>query len=521
MTSQVQSQKKRNPIARVVDHVFTHTVMVILLTIRNVFQSNKYLFAMMGAPAAQPILEWAGRHKAYAAYKIAKQHCPAYQKFLAENPHQAPRNASQLALVPYTDKPNYVKRFKMESRCCGGEIDAEGVKVDTSSGSSGAPNFWPRGKHERADLKRSLQRFFELHYRYGQKSAKKLVLLNCFALGPWATGQTVHEALIDVAIMHPVGVDKEKLQAALNFFDPKEYTFIVLGYPPFIREFVDTTSVDLTKYELHAIVGGEAISEPARAYLKRYFQTVYSSFGASDLEINLGLEHEFSIWLRQQCIANPELSERLFGRKNAPMIFQYNAADYRVDKSAIGELIFTVNRSIILAPKIRYNLKDEGGSVPMRRALKVLKELNIDCSTMPKRYLHFPLLYLFGRSDLMVTINGCNIYPDNLQTVLGKRPDVYQAVNSYQLEVRDDDPVLGKTLTIHLERTEKQQPLPELNQLADFLFTSLKEVNQDFRESFREDSMRQKFFVVIHDYAKGPFEGIDKRVKNPYTGKHS
>ena len=36
------------------------------------------------------------------------------------------------------------------------------------------------------------------------------------------------------------------------------------------------------------MVGGEGITEALRAYLLRHFKSVVSSYGASDLEINIG-----------------------------------------------------------------------------------------------------------------------------------------------------------------------------------------------------------------------------------------
>ncbi len=44
------------------------------------------------------------------------------------------------------------------------------------------------------------------------------------------------------------------------------------------------------------------------------------------------------------------------------MIFQYNAADYIVETAESGELLYTIVRLTGAAPKIRYNLRDLGGT---------------------------------------------------------------------------------------------------------------------------------------------------------------
>ena len=136
---------------------------------------------------------------------------------------------------------------------------------------------------------------------------------------------------------------------------------LIFGYPPFIKSFVDTTQLDLKQYRMDLIVGGEGISEPLRTHLLKYFQTVISSYGASDLEINIGVETELTINLRRLCMKDRELSQALFGRELPPMIFQYNALDYIIETTSDGELVFTIGRQTSAAPKLRYNLHDLGG----------------------------------------------------------------------------------------------------------------------------------------------------------------
>src|SRR5204863_1767743 len=111
------------------------------------------------------------------------------------------------------------------------------------------------------------------------------LLLNCFALGPWATGMNVSMSLVDVGILKSIGPDQKKLENTLSLFGTG-YRYLVFGYPPFIKSFVDTTALDLSQYHMDLVVGGEGISEGLRAHLLKSFQSVISSYGASDLEIN-------------------------------------------------------------------------------------------------------------------------------------------------------------------------------------------------------------------------------------------
>ena len=80
--------------------------------------------------------------------------------------------------------------------------------IDESSGSSGTPNNWVRGPGERASVKRLLQHGYALTYR-----DRPLFVLNCFTLGPWATGMNVSMSLLDVTIMKSIGPDRARLHS--------------------------------------------------------------------------------------------------------------------------------------------------------------------------------------------------------------------------------------------------------------------------------------------------------------------
>jgi phenylacetate-CoA ligase len=162
--------------------------------------------------------------------------------------------------LPITTKENYVKKYSLTDRCYYGKLPPAGVVIDESSGSSGVPNNWVRSAEEREDVKRILQLNYQLIYR-----DSGCILLNCFALGPWATGMNVSMSLVDVGVLKSVGPDQKKLENSLELFGPS-YRYLIFGYPPFIKSFVDTTHLDLTKYRMDLIVGGEGISEPLRIW---------------------------------------------------------------------------------------------------------------------------------------------------------------------------------------------------------------------------------------------------------------
>ena len=217
----------------------------------------------------------------------------------------------QLSDLPITTKNNYVKKYSLVDRCYYGKMPAAGVVIDESSGSSGVPNNWVRSAEEREDVRRILQLNYQLIYR-----DSGCILLNCFALGPWATGMNVSMSLVDVGILKSIGPDQKKLENSLELFGTN-YRYLVFGYPPFIKSFVDTARLDLKQYRMDLIVGGEGISEPLRTHLLQYFQTVISSYGASDLEINIGVETDLTINLRRLCMKDRRALADTFWTRNA------------------------------------------------------------------------------------------------------------------------------------------------------------------------------------------------------------
>lgn len=466
------------------------------------------IYSIWGLPALQPTIERLGRARAWLAFDRARRDCPAYTDFLgaeADGPIDGP---ADFARVPITTKENYVRRYSIEARCHGGRIPDHGVVIDESSGSSGTPNNWVRGTDERASTRRLLHHSYRL--RFGDRP---LVFLNCFALGPWATGMNVSMALADVSILKSIGPDKAKLENTLDLFG-RDYGYIVAGYPPFVKDWLDTTGLDLDGYEIHLITGGEGCSEGLRDHFEKTFRSAVSSYGASDLEINLAAETDLSIELRRLAGSDPGLSREMFGRERPPMVFQYNPFDYFVETSDEGELVFTIGRRATVAPKIRYNLRDLGGTKPYREVAAILARRGVELAALATPAPALPFLWVFGRNDLSVPFYGAKVFTTDLETILHETPELAGRYSSFQLETVEDDD-LDRRLIVRLERApEKDGEDPVA--LGPLVYERLREVNQDFREVsklFGPDA------VVVEAYAngEGPFELRDRRVKERYV----
>jgi phenylacetate-CoA ligase len=483
--------------------------------LRVALLSSQRLQRILLTPGREHWLERIGGWRAWMVFDDARSCVPAYREFLAASGGGevllGKRWQVSLAGVPVTDKETYVKRYPIPARCRGGVIPARGVVIDESSGTSGEPTNWVRGAEERADGRRLLHA--GMAQRFGDEP---LFVINAFALGPWATGMAVSMSTVDIAILKSIGPDREKIENALRVFGTG-YRYLICGYPPFLKSLVDESSIDWAQYRCVAAVGGEGMTEGLRAHLEHAFERVYSSFGASDLEINLAAETDLSIGLRQLLASDPRVGEALGlpERSVLPMVFQYNPLDYLIETNEAGELLITICRLRNVAPKIRYNIRDLGQVVRFRDVGPALERLGRTLDEINRDYLELPFLFHYGRSDATVAYYGANISPVDVEEVMHALSEIADRCASYALLVSEDEHS-NKQLEIALElRTGERAPWRQEALRRKFL-GRLGEINQDYREAARFIPKGYEPTVAFYKTGEGPFADIDPRLKRPY-----
>ncbi len=482
---------------------------------RRLLTRSETTYRLLFVPGFEGTRWRLGKWHAWMAFERARRSTPAYREFLAErgDPRVRVRGLDpDLSAIPMTDKENYVRRWPVEARCRDGRIPASGVVVDESSGTSGTPNNWVRGPAELAEVRQALQ--VALHHQLGREP---MFVLNAFALGPWATGMNVSMSVVDIAILKSVGPDVAKIENTLTLFGPR-YRYLICGYPPFLKTLVDTADVDWPRYDVTAIFGGEGMSEGMRAYLSRAFARIYGSYGASDLEINLAAENDFTIALRRRLLEDRRLRERLcvLGDAELPMIFQYNPIDTYVETSDDGELVVTLCRTRNAAPKIRYNIRDLGHVVRFPQLRAALGEAGVEPNDLAARHSDLPFLFLYGRADAAVPYFGCKITPGNVEDVVFSLPDLAPVVNSFALLVSEDEQAT-KRLAIALELHQGAAAPAADEELRERVLTRLAELNQDYREASRFIPPESVPTLELHSAAEGPFAGYDIRLKRHYV----
>jgi hypothetical protein len=134
--------------------------------------------------------------------------------------------------IPEMDKASSIKAYGVEQRCLDGVLPRRGVVADESSGSSGSPTNWVRGRDERNAVRQILQATFTRAV-----GDKPIFVLNAFSLGAWATGMNVSNSLADVCIIKSTGPDLTKIIDTMKAFGPA-YGYVIMGYPPFLKNLV-------------------------------------------------------------------------------------------------------------------------------------------------------------------------------------------------------------------------------------------------------------------------------------------
>ena len=313
-----------------------------------------------------------------------------------------------------------------------------------------------------------------------------------------------------------LGPDKIKIENTIKHFG-KEHKYIIMGYPPFLKMLVDNPEINWKEYNVSFIFGGESMSEGMRDYLEeKGIKKVISSLGASDLELNISAENDFTISLRKLLRGNDQLQKKLLKYSGAlPMIFQFNPADFLIESSDKGDLIITICRPGYIAPKIRYNLHDRGHVIQMKELYLILKELNIE-NELIKPVTDLPILLHYGRADMTVSFFGANISPVDVQESLYNLPELVSIINSFCIATIEDEEG-NKQLIVSME-LHKNICLSTINvnkTQIDF-FEQLSKTNQDFREATRMLTNNNQTLIQFHETGQGPFECNDIRIKAKY-----
>lgn len=473
------------------------------------------------------ILAGLGQLRAERASWRAAKRVPAYRDFLEEAAVD-PDDLFPLGILgrlPETEKRNYIDRYGMMERCVGGSVPYPGTTIDESSGSTGTPYNWIRGRREREVAHRNIS--FFARYAFGDAP---LVTLNAFSMGAWAAGMNMSLGMTRHGIVKSIGPDIDKLLSTLSYLGPS-YRFLISGYPPFLKHLLDEGArrgFPWEDYEVHGLVGGEGMTEELRDVLLERFRSVYSGYGATDIEIGMAAESPVSVALRRLARRHQDVREALFGTDpRLPMVFQYNPLIHFLEVNEVGEIICTVSRLDLLAPRIRYNVHDEGGLIEFARARERLAAFGFDIERLgevdetagphgPLPWsppIPLPFLWVNGRRDATISVMGANIYPEDIETVVYRDASLVPRLHSFLLSTIDDERGVPRPM-VALELADLAGVDDRWRAaMADQLRDGLTGLNIDYRSSIAEFPDAMQPIVTTYALGEGPFAADATRIK--------
>lgn len=371
-----------------------------------------------------------GEREALDLFHTAARKVPAYKDFLKKSAidHEKIKTIEEFVkYVPIIDKQSYISQYPLADLCMDGRLSANRI-ISGSSGSSGAPFFWPRGAWQDSE---GTEMFGEVYDRIFEMKGRSTLLVICYAMGMWIAGTfalTTALSYIDKGrptnVITP-GIDKEEAAKAIKQLASSFDQVVLVGYPPIIKDVITEgmrIGVDWKNTKTRLLLSSEAFSEEWRDYVlelvgsKDPYRDTSSIYGTADAGI-FGIETPFSTLVRRIYNHHTDLKDEIFGTNILPTLVQYEPTR-RYFEEINGELVFTSNAGL---PLVRYNTQDNGGVLstsevtsPIAKELSTQsKALNIDAGEWQR-----PFLFVNGRKLFVVTLYGANIYPENVKAGL-------------------------------------------------------------------------------------------------------
>ncbi|HEY1622473.1 MAG TPA: phenylacetate--CoA ligase family protein [Streptosporangiaceae bacterium] len=353
-----------------------------------------------------------------------------------------PDGVRALDEVPLTTKENYHTRYPLPQRCRDGRLESCDT-IAVSSGSSGKPTYWPRTA---ADEQAATARFEQIFRdAFGARDRPTLAVI-CFPLGTWVGGlytTSCCERLADrgypITVIAP-GNEKEEILRVVPELAPFFAQTVLLGYPPFLKDVIDTglaRGVDWAPMSIRLVMAGEVFSEQwrdlvgARAGMTRPAFDSAALYGTADAGV-LGNETPLSITIRRLLSADRPAAEALTGQRRLPTLVQYDPAARFFETLDDGTLLFSADGGV---PLVRYHIADEGGVIGHEEMLSFCADHGFDLGVEGPS---LPFVFVFGRTRFAVSFFGANVYPENVAAGL-EQPEVCDWVTGkFVLEVAED-----------------------------------------------------------------------------------
>jgi len=407
------------------------------------------------------IWEQRGAERIVQLFKQMSRRVPAYKKVLAEHGIDPAKikTIEDIEQLPTLDKDNYLRKYPLSELCWDGKFAEKSWVISATSGSTGQPYYFPR--QDSQDYQYALTAELYLRSNF-QIHKRKTLYVNAFAMGVWIGGLFTYEAIKTVAekgeyslsIISP-GINKAEVINAINSLG-KNFDQVIIGsYPPILKDIVDDgieAGLDWKEYNLGVIFSAEGFTEEFRDYIIEHaalpdpLTSTLNHYGTVDLG-TMAHETPLSILIRKLALKNGALYESLFGSTTKlPTLAQFIPEMFYFE-SQNGKIYCSAHSGL---PLIRYDLKDNGGVIPMESIMHIFEQHDMDLLAEAKKagiedtLWNLPFVYVYERSDFAVTFLGFQVYPEPIRKSLQDK---------HLMKV-----LTGKfTLTVEYDKQQEQQ----------------------------------------------------------------
>jgi phenylacetate-CoA ligase len=452
---------------------------------------------------------------------------PAYARFLRERGENPARIASfaDFQTLPLVSKTNYMQAFPLPDRCRNGKL-THCDRLAVSSGSTGIPTFWPRAMIHELDIALRFEQVFRDGFQVHQKDTLAVV---CFPLGNWVGGIFTASCCWHLAQKgYPLTVATPGNQPAeilrvVRELAPHFQQTVLLGYPPFLKDVIDTglaDGVDWQRYAVKMVFAGEVFSEEWRHTMaervgsRRHCYDFASLYGTADGGV-LGNETPISIAIRRFLADQPEAARELFGESRLPTLVQYDPLS-RFFEVVDGTLVVSGDNGV---PLVRYHIADRGGLRSFDDMMAFigqwdasLENYGLDADEQPAP---LPFVWVFGRADFTVSYYGANVFPENIAVGLEQAEVKDWVTGKFVMETRCDAEG-SEHLHIIVELAPAISGSEGMTEtLAHSIVCHLRRLNSEFAHYVPEP----KQVPVIELQAFGDPQYFPRGVKHRYTRK--
>lgn len=420
---------------------------------------------------------------------------PAYKKFLAENnvDISSIQFLNDFQKLPFITKENYIKKYTIAETCRGGDLSNLDF-VSVSSGSTGVPTFWMRDAIDEINI---AERFEQILTECFVPIAASNLCIICFPLGTWVGGMFTANCVRHLSMkgykltLVTPGNNKEEILRVINEFAGNFERVILFGYPPFLKDVVDTgiaKGIEWKKFDNKLVMAGESFSEDWRSLMserlgiKDEFTSFSSMYATADAGV-LANETSLSIKIRKFFAKNPDLTKQVFGQSRLSTLCQYDPYS-RYFEEHENTLLFTGDNGV---PLIRYHINDDGGIYSFDEMIEILKKEGFDVlAEMKKEYpaliiRNLPFVYVFGRSMFTLSYFGANIYPENIAIGLESAEVKNLVSGKYVMQILED---VDKNLYLQVvvELVTGMEPAEDIKQIICIsILASLLHINSEYK----------------------------------------